>query len=202
MYAKHKLDTKDKQNIIFRKAVSQSDIEMVHKMGKCWFEDYLAAGDNATSYGTIPQFKKTALKGLLVLVIVDNNDAGFAALKVCEGKTVINVVYVSPSFRQKGIAKALYQYLINQCGASEIELTYRRVLDRIDYWKSVGFESLKSKDGYFLLGDLCRLSVVGTKTRLFSVALNKEDIQRYRRQKGVTLNINVHPLDLIRFTNF
>ena len=90
MYAKHDFKTETKQDIVFRKAVSQRDIEMVHKMGKCWFEDYLAAGDNAMSYATIPQLKKAALKKLLVLVIVGGKVVGFAELKVCEGKTVIS----------------------------------------------------------------------------------------------------------------
>jgi ribosomal protein S18 acetylase RimI-like enzyme len=202
MYAKHDFNTETQQNIVFKKAFSQRDIEMVYKMAKCWFEDYLAAGDNATSYGTIPQLKDAALKRLLVLVIVGNKVAGFAELKICEGKTVINVVYVKPSFRSTGIAKALYRHLIDDCGAIEIELTYRRVLDRIDYWKSVGFKSLKTLEKFYRLKDLCRLSVIETESRLFSVVLNKEEIQSYRKKQGATPDIKANPLDLIRFTNF
>lgn len=202
MYAKHDFKTETKHNIVFRKAVSKRDIEMVHIMGKCWYEDYLKAGDFASSYGKIPQLTKAAQKKLLVLVIVGRKIVGFAELKICEGTTVINVVYVVPSFRRTGIAEALYRYLLNECGATEIELTFRRVLDRISYWKSVGFASLQSLEAYYRLTDLCRLSVVEPESRLFSVALNKEDIQSYRKQQGIILNIKVNPLDSFRFTNF
>ena len=202
MYAKHNFKTKEKQNIIFRKAVSQRDIEIVYKMGKNWYKDYLAAGDFASKYASITELESAAKQRKLVVVISDNKYAGFAELKVCAGKTIINVVYVLPTFRRKGIAKLLYKHLMNQCGATEIELTFKRVMRRIEYWKSLGFASVKSLEGYYRLCDLCSLSTSAVESRIFSVALNKEDIRSYRNKQGETENITMAPVNLLTLAHF
>lgn len=202
MYAKHNFKTKEKQNIIFRKAVSQRDIEIVYKMGKNWYKDYLAAGDFASKYASITELESAAKQRKLVVVISDNKYAGFAELKVCAGKTIINVVYVLPTFRRKGIAKSLYKHLMNQCGATEIELTFKRVMQRIEYWKSLGFASVKSLEGYYRLRDLCSLSTSAVESRIFSVALNKEDIKSYRNKQGETENIKMTPVNLLTLAHF
>lgn len=202
MYAKHNFNIEHEQKVNFRKAASARDIEAAYKMGKNWYKDYIAAGDFALDYASISDLEDAAKDGDLVIATSDNKYAGFAELKRCNGKVVINVVYVLPKFRRMGIAKALYQHLINQCEATEIELTFKRVLDRIDYWKSLGFASVKSLEGYYRLRDLCRLSTSGFESRLLSVALNKSDIQNYRNTQGRTVSLDVKPLDFLKFTNF
>lgn len=202
MYAKHNFKLEEKQNANFRKAASKNDINAAFKMGKYWYKEYLSAGDFALSYASISELEIAAKNGELIIVTSENKYAGFADLKICNGKTVINVVYVLPKFRRKGVGKSLYQHLINQCGATEIELTFKRVLERVDYWKSLGFASVKSVAGHYRLRDLCRLSTSGVESRLLSVALNKADIQHYRNTQGATANLNGNPLDSLRFVNF
>lgn len=202
MYAKHKFNADSKQNIIFRKELTNRDLEIIYKMCKCWYDDYLDAGDYASSYASKSELNSLAKAGHLVVAIVGGKYAGFGELKICDGVKVINVVYVAPYFRNRGVAKALYQYLINQCRATEIELTFRRVLDRLDYWKSIGFESLMSLGQSYGARDLCRLSTSGAETRLFAVPLTRADIQHYREQRGFVLMANRNPLDFFKFTNF
>jgi len=202
MYAKHQFSTSLKNRIIIRKAKSERDIDAAYSMGKQWLKDYIKAGDFATGSGSKAEIHMSALLGNQIVVIIDKRYAGYAELGQKNGNKVINVVYVDKRFRRKGVARALYLYLMNECGAKEIELTFQRVIERVDYWKSLGFKSVKDLGEGYTLRDICRLSICESEQLLFSTPLSESKIAKLLVNKGTDVPIKNNILDYYKFTNF
>jgi GNAT superfamily N-acetyltransferase len=51
----------------------------------------------------------------------------------------IDILWVKPAFRNKGIATMLYRYAIERMGVNVIAINGDRVATRINYWKQLGF---------------------------------------------------------------
>jgi len=51
----------------------------------------------------------------------------------------IETCWVHHRYQSQGIATRLYQYAIQQMGATHIHIDENRVVDRIDYWRELGF---------------------------------------------------------------
>jgi len=51
----------------------------------------------------------------------------------------IETCWVNHRYQSQGIATRLYQYAIQQMGATHIHIAENRVVDRIDYWRELGF---------------------------------------------------------------
>jgi GNAT superfamily N-acetyltransferase len=51
----------------------------------------------------------------------------------------IDILWVKPAFRNKGIATMLYRYAIERMGVNVIAVNGDRVATRINYWKQLGF---------------------------------------------------------------
>jgi len=53
----------------------------------------------------------------------------------------IELCWVHPKFRHKGLATRLYRYAIDHMRATHIHIEEDRVFDRIEYWQNLGFQS-------------------------------------------------------------
>ena len=51
----------------------------------------------------------------------------------------IEVCWVNPRFTGRGIATQLYRYAIDRMGATHIHIEENRVIDRVEYWRDLGF---------------------------------------------------------------
>lgn len=71
-------------------------------------------------------------------------DAGFIVLRNEDiaSHCMIEVVYVKPKFRKLGLAALMYRWAIVQKNATLIELSFGRVVDKIPYWRSLGFTKI------------------------------------------------------------
>ena len=131
MYAQHNFENSVSASVNIRSANSEMDIQKIKKMFYSQEKDYNNVGDSGFAEQDIKTLESLAQRGYLFVLEVDNTDAGFALLK--ENKKVIDVVYVRPQYRRNGFANRIYQYLILEHGAEEIELTYHRVLNNLEY---------------------------------------------------------------------
>ena len=189
MYTKKEFRYEHKSDVTFTKATSAQDIDLAYKMARLWTNDYRNAGDSAVQV-PISYIEKSAKIGNLVMVLVSGSCVGFGGLKFINGTRAIEIVYVIPQLRGQGIGKQLYQHLMNEENATEIELTYKRAVENIRYWKALGFNSLRTKEQFFTLRDLCYLSILPSSSFLSAASLNKTDIQNYRRLQGIGCNHN------------
>jgi GNAT superfamily N-acetyltransferase len=187
MYAQHNFENGVSASVNIRSANSEMDIQKIKKMFYSWEKDYNNAGDSGFAEQDIKTLESLAQRGYLFVLEVDNTDAGFALLK--ENKKVIDVVYLRPQYRRNGFANRIYQYLILEHGAEEIELTYHRVLNNLEYWKDLGFKCLRALTSQtFNKRALCRLSTRNKEAFFNSTFLNKHDIARYRSFASNKLN--------------
>jgi len=94
--------------------------------GQCYFQEQ---GANRTSYA----------------ISYQGQDAGFIVIRNENTRnSMIEVVYVKPEFRKLGLAALMYRWAILEKGATLIELSFGRVVDKIAYWRSLGFTKLMS----------------------------------------------------------
>ena len=105
-------------------------------------QDYKAAGDTISDASHL--YAKGSLENTYKIVY-KGKTAGF--INFCGVKDVvrnsdvkiIQVAYVKPEFRGRGIMSAVYMWALNIHGAEGIEISYQRVQGREIYWVSVGF---------------------------------------------------------------
>ena len=105
-------------------------------------QDYKAAGDTISDANRLhaADSPESTYK-----IVFKNQTAGF--INFCGVKNpkdnsdvkIIQVAYVKPEFRGRGIMTAVYLWALNIHGAEAIEISYQRVQGRELYWASVGF---------------------------------------------------------------
>jgi hypothetical protein len=109
-------------------------------------EDYRKNGDpfrTVTNTGE-SYFNEEGANRTSYALNYQGQDAGFIVLRNEDmpRHCMIEVVYVKPKFRKLGLAALMYRWAIVQKNATLIELSYGRVVDKIPYWRSLGFTKL------------------------------------------------------------
>lgn len=172
--------------ITLREADFNTDIDLLVRLYTAWARDYSAAGDyclppNRPASEIFSPFDK------VFLAYKDHELAGFLILKEESDLWTIDLVYVKQKFRGQGVATKLYDLALKDFGACAIELTYKRVLKRVEYWKALGFKSLKGKVGHsYSYKSVCILSTNDHWHSICAVPLELNAIDRYRRSLGST----------------
>ncbi len=181
MYAKNVSKNPNESLVTVRLAHSEKDIDVIFKMFKLWVKDYNKAGDFGQALSA-KEIKSNVLKNNFVVLIYLGKYAGFSQLKRC-GNVTIKVIYITPRFRKIGLSGILYRHLIESYDATEIELTYTRALRNLEYWKAIGFNSLRSRfANCYNKGELCYVSIEPKTNFKFAAELNRRDIAAYRNR--------------------
>jgi GNAT superfamily N-acetyltransferase len=110
-------------------------------------EDYRKNGDpfrTATNTGE-SYFTEQGANRTSYAISYQGQDAGFIVIRNENSRnSMIEVVYVKPEFRNLGLGALMYRWAILEKGATLIELSFGRVVDKIAYWRSLGFTKLMS----------------------------------------------------------
>ena len=94
----------------------------------------------------------------------------------------IEYAFVEKKFRGKGIGTQLYQLAIKELGALSISLLFRRVNNKIAYWKSLGFRSLTFRNSQSTrYGNIVKLSVEEFPS-ILSCELESRSIWAFRKR--------------------
>lgn len=172
--------------ITLREADFNTDRDILGRLYTAWARDYAAAGDLCASPKT-PIDKLFCSADRFFLAYKDNDFAGIFILRNEHHVWRIKVAYVINKYRGQGVAKKLYDLAVRDFGACEIELTYKRVLKRVEYWQALGFKSLKGKVGHgYSYKSVCVLSIEDHWHSISAISLELNNIERYRRSLGST----------------
>lgn len=189
MYALHNFPMQD---VILREADVNTDYDTMCTIEAMWARDYRAAGDTCNTGKAIVDKLFSGRHTKVYIVEVLGKTASFMVLQKQAAAITIDIVYVLPKYRQRGLATQLYQTAISNFGAEQISLSYRRVIAKLPYWQSLGFQSVKGQVGQkYTLKSLCYLSIHSHVHSIVSVPLTKEAIQLYRNSLGSTWDYKV-----------
>jgi GNAT superfamily N-acetyltransferase len=106
--------------------------------------EYVAAGDSFRASATSDNshfFDEPDSDRTTYILHYEGKDAGFITLRFegTDNPVLIEVVYIRPEFRGLNLASMFYLWAVNEKGAQDIELSFRRVRDNIAYWRAIGF---------------------------------------------------------------
>ena len=184
MYALHKFSMQD---VVLREADVNTDYDKICTIEAMWARDYRAAGDTCNTGKAIVDKLFSDRNTKVYIVEVLGKTAGFMVLQKQAAAITIDIVYVLPKYRKLGLATQLYQTAISHFGAEQISLSYRRVIAKLPYWQSLGFQSVKGQVGQkYTLKSLCYLSIHSHVHSIISVPLTKQAIAGYRNSLGST----------------
>jgi ribosomal protein S18 acetylase RimI-like enzyme len=134
---------------------SIEDKEILTRMLNCFAKDLWSQYKEMLSfaeYGNVcdEKLEHTIMQMLrdkeLFIAHADNENLGFVVVSSPEfQEKYINLAYVRPSARGKGVGSKLYELAMREHGATAIELMYRRVHKNVNYWRKAGFRSIKFK---------------------------------------------------------
>lgn len=172
---------------------TSSDQSALETMFKAFVRDMWQANQETllnTSQGEIsqPELERFVTKEItesrMLIAFLDDRPVGFLDARYLPefNGVFISLAFVSPKYRQKGIGTALYRSAIDDMGAQGIYLVYRRVQKRVNYWRSLGFQSIIFRSPQALgYGKICYLSTQEFPSPL-SCELDARAISQFRKR--------------------
>ena len=128
MYALHNFPMQD---VFLREADVNTDYNTMCTIEAMWAQDYRAAGDTCNTGKAIVDKLFSGRHTKVYIVEVLGKTAGFMVLQKQAAAITIDIVYVLPKYRKRGLATQLYQTAISNFGAEQISLSYRRVIAKL-----------------------------------------------------------------------
>ena len=169
--------------IVIRPA-TKNDINRLSVMGTRWARDYNKAGDSSSMTTQKQWMRNLMCDEVLAKVLVAVQDGVTLGFALCtdwsDSERLIDVVYVDPKARSKGVGSMLYRACFERLNATAISITYGRLLKKLSYWKALGFKSVMPKlgDGY-TLRSLCVVQLAPVTTSPLNAPLDSKAIRRY-----------------------
>lgn len=174
----------------------QTDIKALTELHRYWQNDYVKKGGFATNSIRLPYLLKTQ-KYTAIKATIGQEIIAFGLIRKDLEHTQIHVVYVKKQHRSNGVATALYKYALEELGANQIELTYKRVLNNLTLWQSLGFKSLNAKlNGGYSANGLCLVSTQSHIYSILAVPLQRDAIKKYMKMfsQANAANENAKPM--------
>lgn len=150
------------------------------KLVYMWVRDYRANGDKSCDPAALYDYLIQHPNVSISVAVLDERLIGFVSVLVCNNRTLIEFAYTLPKYRNMGIATKLYVNAIKELNANEIELSFKRVKDRVDYWKKLGFQSFRKRpDQGYSFKSICYLSQEDHSHDLTANPLDADILRNY-----------------------
>ena len=139
---------------------NKKDLKVLNHMVKGFVKDYVNAGDKlkTQSHNKIAKEILKSKNNDVTFWIHNNQLVGFTNIKALVQFVEIEMIYVLPEHRGKGLSTEIYKAIMSYSSNNEycITLSMGRILKNVDYFRSLGFtnfignvvSSLAAEQGY------------------------------------------------------
>lgn len=136
---------------------NDNHIKHIYRMMKKWAKDYNREDKNGAKSQKLKDIKrKVKERPQQYAVVIDEDTRSKDGVDVCgvvalQSPNVIDVMYVLPQYRGKGVATYAYKTLLNTqyvhpedpeqnlIDVVAMSIDIDRVIERVDYWRKLGF---------------------------------------------------------------